>query len=92
LDKSLTVDALAQRAHTSPRTFARRFLAHTGTTPHKWLTHQRLLRAAELLEGSDLPVERVAAEVGLAPAMLRRHFTRARGANPQSYRRAFRGA
>jgi transcriptional regulator GlxA family with amidase domain len=92
LDEALTVDALAQRAHTSPRTFARRFVAHTGTTPHKWLTHQRLLRAAELLEGSDLPVESVAARVGLAPVMLRRHFAETRGASPQSYRRSFRGA
>ncbi len=91
LEDELTVDVLAQRAHTSPRTFARRFVAHTGTTPHKWLTHQRLLRAAELLEGSDVPVEVVAAKVGLTPGMLRRHFSRTRGASPQSYRRSFRG-
>ena len=92
LDEDLTVEILAERAHTSARTFARRFVAHTGTTPHKWLTHQRLLRAAELLEGSDLPVELVASRVGLAPGMLRRHFSRTRGASPQSYRRSFRGA
>jgi transcriptional regulator GlxA family with amidase domain len=92
LEDDLTVEVLAQRAHTSPRTFARRFVAHTGTTPHKWLTHQRLLRAAELLEGSDVPVEVVAAKVGLTPGMLRRHFARTRGASPQSYRRSFRGA
>jgi transcriptional regulator GlxA family with amidase domain len=92
LEDGLTVEVLAQRAHTSARTFARRFVAHTGTTPHKWLTHQRLLRAAELLEGSDVPVEVVASKVGLTPGMLRRHFAQTRGASPQSYRRSFRGA
>lgn len=92
LDEDLTVDVLARRAHTSPRTFARRFVAHTGTTPHKWLTHQRLLRASELLEESDVPVETIATRVGLTPTMLRRHFAQTRGASPQSYRRSFRGA
>jgi transcriptional regulator GlxA family with amidase domain len=92
LGDELSVDVLAQRAHTSPRTFARRFVAHMGTTPHRWLTHQRLLRAAELLEGSEVPVEVVAVRVGLTPGVLRRNFARTRGASPQSYRRAFRGA
>jgi AraC family transcriptional activator FtrA len=38
----------------SARTFARRFLASTGTTPYQWLVRQRVQR---LLEKSDLPTD-----------------------------------
>ena len=48
----------------SARTFARRFVAETGTTPHQWVTDQRVLRARQLLEESDLPVEAVARAPG----------------------------
>lgn len=85
-----TVELLARRAHMSPRTFARRFRDETGTTPHAWITRQRLHLAEELLERTDLGVERIAAEVGFAnAATLRHHFTRVRGVSPQQYRRTF---
>ena len=45
----------------SPRTFARRFRAETGATPHAWVTKQRVLRAEQLLEQSDRSVEWIAA-------------------------------
>ena len=74
----------------SPRTFARRFRAETGTTPHAWITQQRVLPAEELLETTDQPVEWIAAEVGFGnAAALRHHFTRARGVSPQQYRRTY---
>ena len=37
LDEPVTVEDLAARSAMSPRTFARRFLAATGTTPYQWL-------------------------------------------------------
>jgi len=84
------VSALAARAVMSERTFARRFRATTGTTPHRWLLDQRLRRAEELLESTDLPVDRVAAESGLgAGDTLRHHFTTRRGVSPAVYRRTF---
>lgn len=87
----LTVDQLARRARTSPRTFARRFRAVTGTTPHQWLLSQRILLAQRLLETTDEPVERVAQRCGFASAAgLRQHFTRALSASPHAYRRTFR--
>ncbi|NYG56174.1 transcriptional regulator GlxA family with amidase domain [Nocardioides perillae] len=90
LDDDLDVDALARRAHMSPRTLARRFCAETGATPHAWVTAQRVLRAEQLLEQTDRPVEWVAAEVGFGgAAALRHHFTRVRGVSPQQYRRQF---
>jgi transcriptional regulator GlxA family with amidase domain len=90
LADDLSVEALARRAHMSPRTFARRFRDETGTTPHNWVTAQRLQAAEEMLERSDASVDWIAAEVGFGnAAALRHHFTRVRGVSPQAYRRQF---
>lgn len=90
LHEELDVESLARRSLMSPRTFARRFRAETGATPHAWVTNQRVLRAEALLERSDRSVEWIAAHVGFGnAATLRHHFTRARGISPQAYRRRF---
>lgn len=91
LDQEVSVEELAARVHMSPRTFARRFRAETGTTPYHWLTGQRVLHAQRLLEETDLSVDQVAAQCGCGTAaVLRHHFTRWRGTTPQAYRRTFR--
>jgi transcriptional regulator GlxA family with amidase domain len=90
LPDQLPVEELAARFAMSPRTFARRFRDEVGTTPHAWITTQRVVRAEELLEATDHPVERIATEVGFGnAAALRHHFVRARGVSPQDYRRTF---
>ncbi|TDC41977.1 helix-turn-helix domain-containing protein [Micromonospora sp. KC213] len=91
LDRPTTVDELAARAGMSPRTFARRFRAETGTTPHDWLTNQRVLLARRLLEETRLTVEEVADRAGFGDAAaLRHHFARRVGTTPQAYRSTFR--
>jgi transcriptional regulator GlxA family with amidase domain len=93
MHRPLTVADLASRAGYSPRTFARRFLHETGTTPSRWLTAQRLLEARRLLEASDISVEEVARRTGLGTAAnLRLHLAREIGTTPTAYRSAFRGA
>lgn len=90
LDQPVTVEQLARRAALSPRTFARRFVATTGTTPLQWLLTQRVAHARHLLESTDLPVERVAQACGFATAAgLRTHFARIVGTPPSAYRRRF---
>ncbi|ARX86330.1 MULTISPECIES: GlxA family transcriptional regulator [Streptomyces] len=92
LDRELTVDQLAARAHMSPRTFARRFQQETGTTPYRWLLRQRLLHAQELLEATDETVDAIAGRAGFGNAAALRHqFVRALGTTPNAYRRTFRG-
>ena len=81
---------LARKARMSPRTLARRFEAQAGTTPHQWLTHQRVLAAQRLLETSNASIERVAELSGFAtPETLRHHFRRRVGTSPVAYRRRF---
>ena len=65
LDSPINVDQLAVRAHMAPRTFARRFRSEVGTTPHDWVTNQRVLLARRLLEETDLGVESGRDEGGL---------------------------
>ncbi|MCZ2811464.1 helix-turn-helix domain-containing protein [Modestobacter sp. VKM Ac-2979] len=91
LAEEISVELLARRALMSPRSFARRFKATTGTTPHAWLLGQRLAAAEALLEGSDAPVEEIARLVGFGTAAgLREQFTRRRGVSPRAYRQTFR--
>jgi AraC family transcriptional regulator, transcriptional activator FtrA len=92
LEQGHTVESLAARAHMSARTFARRFRAETGATPHDWLTAQRVLLARRLLEDTDLGVDAIAVRAGFGTAaMLRHHFARRLGTTPQQYRSTFRG-
>ncbi|UNZ21027.1 helix-turn-helix domain-containing protein [Streptomyces sp. 891-h] len=90
LDTRLTLDRLAARAGLSSRTLARRFTEQLGTSPGQWLLGRRLDAARVLLEQTSLPVETIAARVGLASAVsLRRHFRTHFGTTPGAYRRTF---
>ncbi|MQY25629.1 helix-turn-helix domain-containing protein [Nocardia aurantia] len=90
LDLPHTVEDLAARAALSTRTFARRFVAETGTTPVKWLTTQRVLQAQHLLEDTALDLETIATRSGFgSAALLRHHFQRQIGIAPTEYRRRF---
>jgi AraC family transcriptional activator FtrA len=90
LDRELSVEELAHRALMSPRTFARRFRAETGTTPHHWLVGQRVLHAQRLLETTDADVEAVARLCGFGnAATLRHHFAARVGTSPTRYRQTF---
>ncbi|MBG0852331.1 helix-turn-helix domain-containing protein [Streptomyces spinoverrucosus] len=92
LHEPVTLGQMAAQEAMSVRNFTRRFREEVGTTPMNWLIQQRVERARELLEESDLPVDQVAAQVGLGTAAnLRQHFHAAVGTSPSAYRATFRG-
>ncbi len=91
LGTPLSVADLAAYLGVSPRTLARRFADQLGTSPGAWLLSRRVAAARTLLEETELPVEAIAARVGLSsPVNLRRRFRSATGTTPGAYRRAFR--
>jgi transcriptional regulator GlxA family with amidase domain len=90
LGEPLTLEALADHAAVSPRTFSRRFVEDTGYTPMQWVMRARIDVARELLERSQLSIEQIAADVGLGTgANLRMHFQSILGTTPMQYRRTF---
>lgn len=90
LDENLTIDQLADSANMSRRTFHRQFQDSLGTTPHRWLTAQRVLHARRLLETTDLTIDEIARRSGFGDtSAVRKHSTRQVGLSPTAYRRAF---
>jgi transcriptional regulator GlxA family with amidase domain len=90
LDRPIGVSELAAHAGLSVRTLHRTFLAATGETPGRWLQTQRVRRAQQLLETSDLTMHRVAERSGLGTATnLRKRLRSHLGVSPDIYRRTF---
>jgi transcriptional regulator GlxA family with amidase domain len=85
-----SVEAMAARAHMSPRHFARAFRAETGVTPARYVERVRLEAARRRLEDSADPIAAVASECGFGtPETMRRVFLRSLGVGPAEYRRRF---
>ncbi len=90
LASQLSLDVLAERAKMSRRTFTRRFKEATGSTVSRWLNAERVARAQQLLETTDLPIECIADESGFGtPLSLRQQFGVHLGTSPSDYRRMF---
>ena len=92
LRNAITIEALADRAAMSVRTFTRRFRAATGTAPIEWLIRLRVRRAQDLLETTGVPIDHIAHQCGFgAPETLRHHFRKVVGTSPSAWRASFRG-
>jgi transcriptional regulator GlxA family with amidase domain len=90
LGTPVDLDTWAAAVHLSRRTFTRQFRARTGTSPTRWLLHQRLSRARVLLETTDDPVETVARRAGFGSAVaMRQHFADRYRTSPQQHRAMF---
>jgi len=93
LGEPMGLPDLARRCGMSVRTFTRRFREETGETAGAWLVRARVDHARHLLESTDLPVDRIAAESGFGSgASLRQHLTATVGLSPLAYRRVYRSA
>ncbi|WP_435856072.1 GlxA family transcriptional regulator [Streptomyces physcomitrii] len=93
LHEPIQLRDMAAQESMSVRTFTRRFREEAGVSPGQWLTLQRVERARQLLESSDLPVDQVAQDAGFGTAQsMRQHLQSALGVTPTAYRRTFRTA
>jgi transcriptional regulator GlxA family with amidase domain len=85
-----SVEAMAARAHMSPRHFARAFRAESAITPARYVERVRLEAARRRLEDTADPIAAVASACGFGTAeTMRRAFLRTLGVGPAEYRRRF---
>lgn len=90
LDADLRVEALAERAGMSLRTFARSYAARIGVTPAKAVEAMRVEAASRILEESDIAIAIVAKQSGFGDKeRMRRAFLRHVATAPLEYRRRF---
>lgn len=91
LRSTLSVEDLARHQAMSVRTFSRRFVAEVGVSPARWIVAQRVQRAREFLENTDLTIERIAHDTGFGTATsLRNQLAAELGVSPSAYRATFR--
>ena len=87
------VGSAAALANLAPRSFARRFVRATGQSPQAYLAATRMARARDLLAGSRMPIEDIAAKVGYGDRTSFSKAFRARtGLPPAKYRLQVQGA
>ncbi len=93
LGRNWNLAALAHLAgaRLNPASLIRLFKAHTGLPPISYLSRCRAERAAMLLSGTELPVKKVAAEVGWPDQnYFARRFRGILGLSPTEYRQRLR--
>ncbi|CAD0186841.1 RCS-specific HTH-type transcriptional activator RclR [Ruegeria sp. THAF57] len=86
-----TVESLAARVGMSRSAFAQRFTAAYGSGPIELLRDLRLRHAANLLTTTDLPVKRIAHQVGFnSRTAFSRVFEQRTGESPNQFRKSHR--
>lgn len=64
LSEKMTISDLSYRFSISPTSLKSGFRRMYGTTLHRWLMEQRMKRARELLQSTDMTIQRIAQMVG----------------------------
>ena len=84
-----TLDELARTAHSSRSVLAQRFQELVGQSPMQYLTQWRMLLATNLLRRSNVPLSRIAEEVGYQnDTAFSRAFRREFGTPPSAWRKS----
>lgn len=87
IEKPLGVDDLAEKMAMSNRNFSRQFRQIMGETPAKTIERIRLEVARDLVENSDLTIEKAATQTGFNNVeRMRRSFIRSYGQSPRAMR------
>lgn len=92
-EQRLPLSDLARDAEMSPYRFLRMFSRVVVMTPHWYVLHTRLHRAAVRLRSSEEPISAIAFDAGFEDrSTFHRRFRRLMGSNPGTYRRMARRA
>lgn len=87
LSEDLPLKVLAGAAGLSEYHFLRMFKQSTGYTPHQYVINQRIERAKELLQKTDMSITEIAYLLGFStPAHFTHHFRRKTGVTPSAIR------
>ncbi|MFC5695998.1 GlxA family transcriptional regulator [Pseudomonas sp. GCM10022186] len=87
---ALSVEALAERCHMSPRNFSRLYKQKTGRSPAKAVEIFRLEAARRLLEESIRNIDQIARQCGFGDEeRMRATFQRHLAISPREYRKRF---
>jgi AraC family transcriptional regulator, arabinose operon regulatory protein len=87
LAQPITLDRLAKACHASRSQLAHLFERQVGTPPMRFLEHQRLQRAMQMLRMSNEPIKAIALGVGYdEPKYFSKRFKRYAGVMPREYR------
>lgn len=90
LEQPWTLASMARHALLSERSFVRQFRQLTALSAHAWLQRERIARARELLESTQLDHEAIAARCGYGTLeTFRVAFRRVTGVAPGVYRQRF---
>ena len=88
LAEDVSLSSLAELVHLSPYHFSRVFKQSFDTTPHRYLTSQRIERAKSLLAARKLSVTEIALNVGFSEtSSFTSAFRKVTGETPTDYRR-----
>lgn len=86
--EKITLEELSQRFFLNKFYLARCFKEQFGTTVIAYITELRITQAKQLLRFTDIPIERIAYEVGITDAnYFSRIFHKAEGISPGDFRR-----
>lgn len=88
--EKITLEDIAAAAHVSPRECLRCFDRIVGIPPVAYLLRRRILYAAELLQGTALPVTEVCFRAGFhSPSYFSKQFRAQMGCSPRAHRAKF---
>jgi AraC family transcriptional regulator of arabinose operon len=84
----ITLGSLARACGLSPSRLSYLFQSQVGVPPMRWLEHQRLARAKDLLEVTVQPVQSIGEQVGFGdPFYFSARFRRYLGVSPRGWRK-----
>lgn len=90
LEQDLSLPRLAEKGAMSVRSLSRFFREETGTTPGDFVESARVEAAQRLLEDSQMPLQKIAAQCGFTNVdLMRRAFLRKIGIGPSDYKKRF---